>query len=245
MRILLIRHAEPDYPNNTLTPKGFVEADFLSEKLQHSKITHIYSSPLNRAFLTAKPTAQKINKEITVCDWLTEFEGKVILNDEKRIPWNMLPRIWQNEEGIFDIHTLEKSSLYTSSDMLLKYEYVTENLDKLLENHGAKRENIIYKGENNNDTIALFCHFAVGMVIASHLTGISPVLLWQTMFLPTSSVTEFITEERVKGEFVFKCKQMGDTSHLYAKNEPVSNSGLYSEFFGGEGEGAQVGFVRK
>lgn len=239
MRILLIRHAEPDYPNNTLTQKGFREAEYLSQKLQQSNITHIYSSPLNRAILTARPTAEKISKEIKICDWLTEFEGNIILDGEKRKTWNILPRIWQKERDVFSIDTWEKSELYSSADMPEKYEFVTKNLDKLLENHGAKRDNIIYKGENNNDTIAIFCHFALGMVLTSHLTGISPVLLWQTMFLPTSSVTEFITEERVKGEFVFKCKQMGDTSHLYMKNEPVSNAGLYSEFFGGEGAGSQ------
>lgn len=240
VKILLIRHAEPDYPNNTLTEKGFVEAEYLSERLEHSDITHIYSSPLNRALLTANPTAEKIGKEVVICDWLTEFNGKILVDDNRRIPWNVMPRDWQKETDIFNINTWHKSELYTSADMLEKYEYVTQNLDKLLESHGAYRENIIYKGENNNDTIALFCHFGLGMVIASHLTGISPILLWQTMFMPTSSVTEFITEERVKGEFVFKCKQMGDTSHLYIKNEPVSNSGLFSEFFGGEGAGAQV-----
>ncbi len=240
MKILIIRHAEPDYPNNTLTNKGFVEAEYLSDKLLHSNITHIYSSPLRRAVLTAKPTAEKINKEVKMCDWLTEFEGKIILNDEKRIPWNMLPAIWQKETEIFNINTFKESNLYSSNDMPEKYEYVTQQFDKLLEGHGAKRENIIYKGENNNDTIAIFCHFALGMVLVSHLTGISPILLWQTMFLPTSSITEFVTEERVKGEFVFKCKQMGDTSHLYIKGEPVSNSGLFSEFFGSEGEGAKV-----
>ena len=240
MKILIIRHAEPDYPNNTLTQKGFREAEYLSERLSNSNITHIYSSPLNRAILTAKPTAEKISKEIKVCDWLTEFEGKLNLDGVIRHTWNILPRTWQKETEIFNINTWKESSLYSSVNMPEKYELVTQNFDKLLEHHGAKRENILYKGENNNDTIAIFCHFALGMVLASHLTGISPVLLWQTMFLPTSSVTEFITEERVKGEFVFKCKQMGDTSHLYIKNEPVSNSGLYSEFFGGEGAGAQV-----
>lgn len=240
MKILLIRHAEPDYKNNTLTKKGFVEAEYLSGKLQHSNITHIYSSPLNRAVLTAKPTAEKINKEIKICDWLTEFEGKISLDGEKRIPWNQLPRNWQKETEIFNINTWKKSKVYSSIDVPEKYEYVTQNLDKLLESHGAKRENIIYRGENNNDTIALFCHFALGMVVTSHLTGISPVLLWQSMFLPASSVTEFVTEERVKGEFVFKCKQMGDTSHLYINNEPVSNAGLYSEFYGGDGTGPKV-----
>ena len=233
MKILIIRHAEPDYPNNTLTEKGFVEAEYLSEKLLKSNITHIYSSPLNRAVLTAKPTAEKINKDIKICDWLTEFEGKIILDDEKRISWNVLPEIWQKEKEIFNINTFKESELYSSANTPQQYEYVIKKFDEVLENHGAKRENIIYKGENNNDIIAIFCHFALGMVLSSHLTGISPVLLWQSMFLPTSSVTEFVTEERKKGEFIFKCKQMGDTSHLYIKNEPVSNSGLYYEFYNG------------
>lgn len=89
-------------------------------------------------------------------------------------------------------------------------------------------------------TIDLFCHYGAGMVIASHLTGKSPVLLWQSMFLPTSSVTTFVTDERIKDQVVFKCVQMGDTSHLYAEGELVSRSGLYPEFYGGEGCGPEV-----
>ncbi len=240
MKILLIRHAEPDYANNTLTKQGFVEAECLSEKLKNSKITNIYCSPLERAVLTAHPLAEKINMDIKICDWMTEFQAKIEIGEEKRIPWNILPREWSKEKEVFDIHTWKENKLYSSIDMPEKYDYVTNNLDELLKKHGFTREGIIYKGDNNDNVIALVCHFGVGMVITSHLTGISPILLWQSMFLPTSSVTEFVTEERVKGEVVFKCKQMGDTSHLYIKNQPVSNSGLFSEFFGGEGKGAQV-----
>ena len=232
MKILIIRHAEPDYENNTLTPKGFVEAKYLSERLQHLPITHIYSSPLERALLTASPTAEKLGKEIKVCDWLTEFGyARISIDGEQYIPWNVMPQIWQGEKEAFDIHEWQKSSLYSSVDTPEKYCDVIREFDKMLESHGAKRKNLLYQGENNNDTIAIFCHFGLGMVLASHLTGISPVLLWELMFLPTSSVTEFVTEERVKGEFIFKCLQMGDTSHLYKNNEPVSRSGLYAEFY--------------
>lgn len=232
MKILIIRHAEPDYENNTLTKKGFIEAEYLSDRLAFSKISHIYSSPLDRALLTAKPTAEKIGKEIKICDWLTEFTyAGILIDGEKRIPWNVMPQVWQKEKEAFDIHTWKQSQLYSSLDTPEKYDEVVKNFDKLLESHGVKKENIIYKGENSNDVIAIFCHVGLGMVLASHLTGISPVLLWEMMFLPTSSVTEFVTEERVKGEFIFKCKQMGDTSHLYKNNEPVSNSGLYDEFY--------------
>ena len=33
MKILIIRHADPDYSIDSLTPKGWVEAECLSEKL--------------------------------------------------------------------------------------------------------------------------------------------------------------------------------------------------------------------
>ena len=53
MKISIIRHAEPDYENNTLTKNGFVEADLLGQFLKDEKIDYIYSSPLPRAYFTA------------------------------------------------------------------------------------------------------------------------------------------------------------------------------------------------
>lgn len=242
MKILLIRHAEPDYPNNTLTEKGFREAKLLTDKLKEMNVSEIYSSPLNRAMLTASPLADAINQEIQVEEWLQEFTGKILNeNGKKRIPWNLMPRVWSSDPLLYDHATWLQSSLMNSVDVPSKCQEVTDGVDRLLQRHGYLREGVIYRcGENRDKTIALFCHFGVGMVIASHLTAISPVLLWQSMFLPTSSVTTFVTEERVKGEVVFKCMQMGDTSHLYAAREAVSKSGLYPEFFGGEGCGPQV-----
>ncbi len=41
LKILIIRHGEPDYEKNTLTEKGFKEAIALSEKLSKIKIDDI------------------------------------------------------------------------------------------------------------------------------------------------------------------------------------------------------------
>ena len=49
MRIIFIRHAEPDYEHNTLTPRGFREAELLSDRVPHWKVDRFYSSPLERA----------------------------------------------------------------------------------------------------------------------------------------------------------------------------------------------------
>ena len=69
------------------------------------------------------------------------------------------------------------------------------------------------------------------MALVSHFAGVAPTVLWQSFFLPTSSVTTIVTEEKVKGEVFFKCMQMGDTSQLYAGGEPVSGKGIAKEFF--------------
>ena len=53
MELIFIRHAEPDYENNTLTEKGFKEAEFLGQFLKDQKIDAMYVSPLNRAKYTA------------------------------------------------------------------------------------------------------------------------------------------------------------------------------------------------
>ena len=67
------------------------------------------------------------------------------------------------------------------------------------------------------------------------MVTLSPTVMWHSFFMPTSSVTTLITEERVKGEVFFKCMQVGDTSHLYAGGEPVSHSGLFAECYGDTG----------
>ena len=36
MKIILIRHAEPDYANDSLTPLGFKEAAYLAKRMEKS-----------------------------------------------------------------------------------------------------------------------------------------------------------------------------------------------------------------
>ena len=53
MRLLFIRHGEPDYEKDSLTEKGFREAEYLAEYLADVKIDACYVSPLGRAKDTA------------------------------------------------------------------------------------------------------------------------------------------------------------------------------------------------
>ncbi|HBY72048.1 MAG TPA: histidine phosphatase family protein, partial [Lachnospiraceae bacterium] len=42
MRILFVRHGEPDYEHDSLTPKGFREAELLADRLEKLKIKDFY-----------------------------------------------------------------------------------------------------------------------------------------------------------------------------------------------------------
>ena len=63
MRLLIIRHGDPDYTNDTLTEKGHREAKLLAERLKKERIDAIYSSPLGRAKDTCRYAANALNME--------------------------------------------------------------------------------------------------------------------------------------------------------------------------------------
>ena len=77
MRLLIIRHGDPDYSIDSLTEKGWKEAELLKKRLLKLDISAFYVSPLGRAQATAKPTLEALNKTARVCDWLREFDGVV------------------------------------------------------------------------------------------------------------------------------------------------------------------------
>ena len=72
MRILIIRHGDPDYEKDSLTEKGWREAALLAERISQMEVAAFYVSPLGRARDTAGLTLEKMNRKAVVCDWLQE-----------------------------------------------------------------------------------------------------------------------------------------------------------------------------
>lgn len=236
MRILIIRHGDPDYEHDTLTEKGHREAQLLADRLGKEKIDYFYSSPLGRARHTCDYVARAHNKtqEIVVKPWLEEFgERHVLPSGEQRwILWDLLPEFWTNIDVLYDKNHWLETDFYKNSKMAEKYKWVTDGLDELLKTHGYTREGGLYTtAQGNHDTIAFFCHFGLEMMLLSHLCNISPVVLTHHFAARTSSVTTLYTEERRKGKAVFRCAAFGDTGHLYVGGEEPSFSARFCEVF--------------
>ncbi len=239
MRILIVRHGEPNYAIDSLTEKGWREADCLAERLSKETIKAVYTSPLGRARDTAKATLSLLGKEATVLPWLREFAGyiKDEKSGEKDIPWDLYPDEWTRMPPLYDKDAWLSAPLMQSGDVEEQYRWVCKELDALLEEYGYLREGGVYRVLREcSDTVVFFCHFGVECVLLSHLMNVSPVILWQGLCALPSSVTEVVTEERKEGIAAFRTLSFGDLSHLYAKGEKPSFAARFCELYSNKDE---------
>ena len=239
MRILFIRHGDPDYSIDSLTEQGWKEAQLLSERMAKETIRDFYCSPLGRAKDTASLTLEKMGRTAEICPWLAEFDAAIkvpYMDEPKHIPWDIMPKLWKDERAFDSEKTWLDSPIMDGvpgegMTVAERYKWVSDGIDGILARYGYIRHGDHYTctGDGNRDTIAIFCHFGVTGAMLGHILGISPVLIWHGMILAPTSVTTVYTEEREKGEISFRAAALGDTSHLYVAGEQPSFSGRFCE----------------
>ena len=236
MKLLFVRHGEPDYAIDSLTEKGWREAEYLANKLACLDLKEIYVSICGRAKDTALPTLNKTGRTAIECEWLQEFVNTPIcrpdLPKELSVPWDWLPNDWSKDKRFFHKELWGENELFTKSHVKEEYDRVIREFDSLLERHGYIREETYYiVQENNEDTLVFFCHFGVIGVILSHLLNVSPMILWQGTCAAPSSITTVVTEERREGIASFRLTSFGDVSHLYKYDEIPSFAGRFCECY--------------
>lgn len=231
MRIIIIRHAEPDYEHNTITPNGFIEASALARRLLKEKIDYVYLSPLGRAQDTAREYLELSKKEAITYDWLQEFFYRAIdsKTGKERLSWDFPVKQFTNLKGIYDNSQWINLPSF-KKDVKKGYKYVIENFDKLLASHGYVRKGKYYKAVNSNhDTLVFFCHLGLECVLLSHLFNLPFPALAQHFSPVPSSVSIIYTEERVPGIAQFRAQSLGDISHLNNENITPSFMGRFRE----------------
>ncbi len=232
MRLLMIRHGDPDYEKDSLTETGWQEAELLAKRLKKLDIAAFYVSPLGRARDTASCTLKAMRRSAETLDWLREFPPHRLDADiGRQTPlWDWLPGTWTKEPRFYDKDAWVQVPVMEQAGAETEYRRVTAGLDALLEQHGYRRNGMIYDAVRpNRDTIALFCHFGLECVLLSHLIGASPMVLWHGTCAAPTSVTTVMTEERRQGIASFRMSGFGDVSHLTAAGEEPSFSARFCE----------------
>ncbi len=234
MKLIFIRHGEPDYEHDSLTEKGRREAALVAKRVKEINPDYVYSSPLGRAELTCKYSQKECGFDYEVCDWLQEFPGTIIDTETKkqRHAWDLMPNLYTSHDELYDASRWRECDMFKGADMLEKYDTMAAGLDSLLEKHGYKRDGKLYRAvKPNTDTIVFFCHFAVTAAMMSHLCSNSPYVFWQHFCALTTSVTTFVTEEREQNAVSFRCCGFGDVGHLVEHGEEPSFFARFCETF--------------
>ena len=72
MLLFYVRHGDPIYNPDSLTPLGERQAEAVGKMLRSLRIDDVYASTSNRAQLTAKPLCEIAKKEMTLLDFANE-----------------------------------------------------------------------------------------------------------------------------------------------------------------------------
>jgi probable phosphoglycerate mutase len=229
MTIYLIRHADPDYQNDTITEKGHLEAQAVAKRMAAVKPDRIYTSSMGRAKATMQYTADLLGMPHEVLDWTREIHGYGVSHPKfgQIAAWNIPgSEIFAGEpptlQNWHEAHCLAEQPFRTI------YDEICEKSDEFLAGHGLQREGSNYRiTKPNTEKIALFAHYGFGLTWLAHLLHIPVTTMWSGFFLATTSVTVIKFErypgavvDRVKEneEFIWaapRCICVGDTSHLY------------------------------
>ncbi len=233
MKLLIVRHGDPDYEKDSLTEKGWREAELLARRLTRHPADYYYVSPLGRAKDTASFTLEQLGRTAEECEWLQEFTARVRkpnIPEKNSIAWDWLPQDWMGQDEFFSSDQWHSNPIMLDGNVKEIYDSVITQFDALLETHGYQRSGKCYRAVHpNNDTLVFFCHFALECVLLSHLLNVSPMILWHGMCAAPTSVTTVVTEERRPGIAAFRITAFGDISHLYAADEPPAFAARFCE----------------
>jgi probable phosphoglycerate mutase len=219
MRLYIIRHADPDYPGNTITDHGRRESEALAERLASQGLTRIYSSPVNRALHTMEYTERLTGLAPVVLPWTEELRDLWVPDPERtRLPaWDVPAERLRATEQDTSHDLFHRYPEYDGLPVRRTIERIRRHSDYFLADLGFRREDHRYRIlRENRERVAVFCHGGFGLTWIGMLLYIPLHMVWAGFWLAPSSVTTILFDERSAAYAVPRALAVGDTSHLHA-----------------------------
>ena len=230
-----VRHGDPIYDPDCLTPLGERQAEAVGKRLSVYGLDKIYSSPSTRAMQTAKPTCEMLKKDMTVLDWCDE----AIAWREIALEYEKGKKTWcfqhQPTREIFarkDVKALGKD--FYKHDLIVNNERYAntkfeEGLGRIQKEADALFLSLGYRHDEErggfiaekptNERVAMFAHQGFGIAFLSSVLDI-PYPLFSTSFdISHSSVTAIWFDDYARtGDIVYpRILQLANDSHLISE----------------------------
>ena len=228
MKIVLVRHGDPDYEKDCLTELGHKQAAVAAQRLLKEDIDEIYTSPHGRARQTAAYFSEASGiKEVTVLDFIREirFGTEDALYDNRWNPWLGVDALIKEGKDLqspdWREYPVFKNNLAT-----VDADDIGEKTDEWLKGLGYVREGLYYRnvreaagsaaGANAKEkTIAIFCHGgASAAFMARVLNQQFPYLCGALMQFPHTTITVLKFNDKPGSLSLPIIELLNDSRHL-------------------------------
>ena len=219
MRIVFVRHGEPNYEKDCLTPLGHRQAQAAAERLAGAGLAAVYSSPQGRALETARASAAALGlSPVHILDFMHEIywdsiDGEPLFAGGN--PWNiadeMVRQGWDLTRTDWREHPL-----FRNNRAVRENDKVGAALDRWLSGLGYEREGLYYRcrGANARHTVALFSHGGSSTAALSRLLNLPFPYLCATMHQPFTGITVIRLDSRPGSLSAPVLELAGDGRHL-------------------------------
>ncbi len=230
MLFFYVRHGDPIYDPDSLTPLGVRQAEAVAKRLAVHGLDKIYTSSSNRAIMTATPTCEVLKLEPVVLDWCREshaFKQMTVKDENGKRKWCFDHPDTKKQFVASDVVALGDKwythPAFADTEFENGVKRVEGEVDALLSTLGYEhdRQGGYYNAiEPNDKRVALFAHHGFGMLFLSALLDI-PYNILSTRFNISHSGITVIKFSESKGFCIPQMLQLSNDSHLYREGLPT------------------------
>jgi probable phosphoglycerate mutase len=211
MRVFLLRHAEPDYANDTITEQGHRQAQALADALASVRLDWLFASPMGRAQVTAHYIAQRSKIPVKTLDWLRELNSNW---EGSKWAWNGIDvAIALLKSGRLPQPQNWHECVPYGSLVSPQAQKLARHFDETLAAFGYLRDGLLYRVMQPNDlTIAFVTHAGTILTLLSHLFNWALPSVYSHLYCDVASITELHWQEH-DGYAIPQLLRFNDTSH--------------------------------
>jgi probable phosphoglycerate mutase len=230
MLLYYVRHGDPTYNPDQLTPLGKRQAEALAHRLTQHNLDEIYVSSSNRARETCMPTCEILKKEPVVLDWTNEhyaWEQMSVFLEDGRPTWGFAApeckKLFASAELAKYGFEWYRHPYFEGTQFEAGIKRIRKEALAFLEKQGLvfdpERGGYIEKFPNEK-RIALFAHQGFGMAFLSVLMNI-PYPQFSIHFDISHSDFSVIEFAKTEDLVIPQMLTMSNDSHLYRDGLPT------------------------
>lgn len=230
MILYYIRHGDPIYNPNQLTPLGERQAEAVAKRLAVYGMDKIYASVSNRARQTAQPLCELLKMEPEFLEWADEdiaFQELTVVQKSGKRQWIFRDpelKLQLNSEAVRslgrDWHTHPAFDITKSSQGIQR---IQREADAFLAQLGYRHDlqnNCYYAERDWDGRVALFAHEGVGAAFLSCVLDI-PYPIFSTRFTMSHTGVTVINFAETGGIVIPQLMTYSNDSHIYREGLPT------------------------